>query len=47
MPTTFRFLIAVSAIAAVAYGGLFMLANMLEPRQQDVTVTVPPARYAK
>jgi hypothetical protein len=47
MPTTFRFLVVVSALAAAAYGGLFVLANVLEPKQQDVTVTVPPARYAK
>jgi hypothetical protein len=47
MPTTFRFLMAAAAIAAVIYAVLFMLANVLEPTPQDVTVTVPPSRYAK
>lgn len=47
MPTTFRFLTAVGVIAASIYGALFMLANVLEPAPQDITVTVPPSRYAK
>lgn len=47
MPTTFRLLIAIGVIAAAGYGTLFFLANVLEPRPQDITVTVPPARYAK
>jgi hypothetical protein len=47
MPTTFRFLMAAAALAGAAYGIVFLLANVLEPQPQDITVTVPPARYAK
>jgi hypothetical protein len=47
MPTTFRLLLAIGIVAAAGYGVLYMLANVLEPQPQDVTVTVPPARYAK
>jgi hypothetical protein len=47
MPTTFRLLFAIGAIAAAGYGVIYLLANVLEPQPQDVTVTVPPARYAK
>jgi hypothetical protein len=47
MPTTFRFLFIVSALAGVIYGVLFLLANVLEPQPQEITVTVPPSRYAK
>lgn len=47
MPTTFRFLMVIAALAATGYAVLFVLANVLEPRPQDITVTVPPARYAK
>jgi hypothetical protein len=47
MPTTFRFLMAVGALAALGYGVVFMLANVLEPAPREITVTVPPSRYAK
>jgi hypothetical protein len=47
MPTTLRLLILAAALAATVYGGLFVLANVLEPPPQDITVTVPPSRYAK
>jgi hypothetical protein len=47
MPTTFRFLMAVAGLAATAYGLLFMLANVLEPQPQEITVIVQPSRYAK
>jgi hypothetical protein len=47
MPTTFRFLMAAGALAALGYGVLFLLANVLEPAPQEITVTVPPSRYAK
>ncbi|MGL4240345.1 MAG: histidine kinase [Beijerinckiaceae bacterium] len=47
MPTTFRFLMAVGALIALGYGILFMLANVLEPTPREITVTVPPSRYAK
>jgi hypothetical protein len=47
MPTTFRFLMAAAALAGLGYGALFLLANVLEPTPQELTVTVPPARYAK
>jgi hypothetical protein len=47
MPTTFRFLTALLALGALGYGAVFLLANVLEPAPRDMTVTVPPARYAK
>jgi hypothetical protein len=47
MPTTFRLLFVIGAAVALGYGTLYLLANVLEPQPQDVTVTVPPARYAK
>jgi hypothetical protein len=47
MPTTFRLLFVIGALAGAAYGALYLLANVLEPKPQDITVTVPPARYAK
>jgi hypothetical protein len=47
MPTTFRFLAVLTALGAMGYGALFLLANVLEPAPREITVTVPPARWAK
>jgi hypothetical protein len=47
MPTTFRFLMAIGALAALGYAVVFLLANVLEPAPREITVTVPPSRYAK
>ena len=47
MPTTFRLLFVLGALAAAGYGVLYMLANVLEPKPQETTVIVPPSRYAK
>lgn len=47
MPTTFRFLMIVAALCGATYGALFLLANVLAPQPRDITVTVPPAKYAK
>jgi hypothetical protein len=47
MPTTFRLLMALGAIAAAGYAALYLLANVLEPGPREITITVPPSRYAQ
>jgi hypothetical protein len=47
MPTLFRFALIAALFGGAAYGVLFALATLLEPAPREVTVTVPPARYAK
>lgn len=41
MPSLFRFVFAISALAAVVGGGLFVLAQFFEPEQREVTKPVP------
>ena len=41
MPSLFRFVFVVSALAAVVGGGLFVLAQFFEPEQREVTKPVP------
>jgi SNF family Na+-dependent transporter len=44
MPTLFRFLIIIAAIASVVYGSMAALAYLVEPRERDVTVRIPSER---
>jgi hypothetical protein len=47
MPTTFRFILICATLGAICYGVLYALATMLEPAPTEITVTIPPSRYAK
>jgi hypothetical protein len=47
MPTTFRLLMICATAAAMIYGAIYALANFLEPQPRDVTIDVPPAKFAK
>ena len=47
MPSLFRFLAAVGIVAGLIYGGMLALAYWVDPKPREITVTVPPDRYAK
>jgi hypothetical protein len=47
MPTLFRFCMIGAGIAAVVYGIIFWMATGLQPEPREMTVVVPPAKYAK
>jgi hypothetical protein len=47
MPSLFRFLAVVAVIAAVVYGTIFMLANFVNPKPRQMTVTVPADKFLK
>jgi hypothetical protein len=47
MPSLFRFLTVVAVIAGVGYGVLFVLANWYEPKPREITVSIPPDKFAK
>ncbi len=47
MPTIFRFALICAVLAGVTYALLFALATILEPAPREITVAVPPSRYAK
>jgi len=44
MPTLFRILVVIGLIAAVIYGGMYALANFVEPRKGEMTVRIPPEK---
>ena len=44
MPTLFRFLFILTAIAGVVYGSMLALVLLVEPRERAVSVRVPSER---
>ncbi len=47
MPSLFRFLTVVAIIAGVIYGGVYTLANFVNPKPREMTVTIPPDKFKK
>jgi hypothetical protein len=47
MPSLFRFLTLIGVLAGLAYGGMFMLATWFDPKPREITVSIPPDRFAK
>ena len=41
MPSLFRFLTVVGVIAGMIYGVIFALANFVNPKPREMTVTIP------
>ena len=47
MPSLFRFLTVVAVLGGLIYGGIFALANFVNPKTREMTVSVPPDRFLK
>ncbi len=47
MPSLIRFLVVVGVIGGLIYGGLYSLANFVNPKPREIVVTVPPDRFLK
>ncbi|MBX9822949.1 hypothetical protein [Afipia birgiae] len=47
MPTLFRFLTVVAVLGGLIYGGIFALANFVNPKPREMTVSVPPDKFLK
>ena len=47
MPSLFRFLMLVGVIAGVIYGAIFALANFVNPKPREMTVTIPADKFLK
>jgi hypothetical protein len=43
----FRFLTVVAIIGASGYGIIFALANFVNPKPREMTVTIPPEKFLK
>jgi len=47
MPSLFRFLTVVGIIAGIGSGVVFALANFVNPKSREMTVTIPPDKFLK
>ena len=47
MPSLFRFLTVVAVIVGIVYGVIFALANFVNPKPREMTVTIPPDKFLK
>jgi xanthosine utilization system XapX-like protein len=47
MPSLLRFLTVVAVIAGIVCGVVFALANFVNPKPREMTVTIPADRFLK
>jgi hypothetical protein len=47
MPSLFRLLTVIGVLGGLAYGAMFMLATWFNPQPREITVSIPPDRFAK
>jgi hypothetical protein len=47
VPSLFRFLTLIGVLGGLTYGAMFMLATWVDPKPREITVWVPPDRFAK
>ena len=47
MPSLFRFLAVVAVIVGVVYGVVYSLANFVNPKPREMTVTIPQDKFLK
>jgi hypothetical protein len=47
MPSLFRFLTLIGVVGGLTYGGMYMLATWFKPKPREITVSIPPDKFAK
>ena len=47
MPSLFKFLVAVGVLVGLAYLAVFSLANFVDLKPREISVTVPPDKFIK
>jgi hypothetical protein len=47
MPSLFRVLIVVGIVGGVSYVAMYVLANYVDPKTREMSVTVPPDHFVK
>ena len=47
MPSLFRFLTVLAIICGIVYGAIFALANFVNPKSREMTVTIPADKFLK
>jgi hypothetical protein len=47
MPSLLRFLTVIAVIGGTVYGVIFALANFVNPKPREMSVTIPADRFLK
>ena len=47
MPSLLRLLVVLGLLGGLAYAAMFTLANFVQPKSREITVTIPQDRLAK
>ncbi|HKG01317.1 MAG TPA: histidine kinase [Xanthobacteraceae bacterium] len=47
MPSLFRLLVVLGVLSGFAYGAVFALATLVEPKPREITVTIPQDKLTK
>jgi hypothetical protein len=47
MPSLFRVLIFVGIVGGLGYVAMYLLANYVDPKTREMSVTVPPDHFVK
>jgi hypothetical protein len=47
MPSLFRLLVVLGLLGGFAYGAVFALATLVQPKPREITVTIPQDRLLK
>lgn len=47
MPSLFRFLTLLAVLGGLAWGAIFALANFVDPKPREMSVSIPPDKFLK
>jgi len=47
MPSLIRLLMVLGLLGGAAYGAMFALANFVQPKQREMSITIPQQRLTK
>jgi hypothetical protein len=47
MPSLIRLLVSLGLLGGLAYGAMFSLANFVNPKPREITVTIPQDKLLK
>ena len=47
MPSLFRFLMVVAVIGGMVYGVIFALANFVNPKPREMSISIPADKFLK
>jgi hypothetical protein len=47
MPSLFRFLTVVAVIVGIVYGVIFALANFVNPKPREMSISIPADKFLK